>query len=85
MTCQQLVELVTDYLDGTLSWRDRRRFEKHIRACQWCGRYVEQMRVTIRVVGRLDAESLSPTVRSELLAAFSDWNGGEQPLPAPPE
>ena len=73
MSCQQLVELVTEYFEGTLSWRDRRRFEKHIRACQWCSRYVEQMRVTIQTVGRLDAESISPEARDELLAAFADW------------
>jgi anti-sigma factor RsiW len=85
MTCRQLVELVTAYLEGTLSWRDRRRFEKHLGACRWCTRYVEQMRVTIRAVGHLDMESISPSARSELLAAFSDWNGGERPLPAPPE
>jgi hypothetical protein len=43
------------------------------------------MRTTIRTVGRLDVDSISPAARSELLAAFSDWNGGERPLPAPPE
>jgi anti-sigma factor RsiW len=85
MTCRQLVELVTEYFDGTLSWRDRRRFERHIRACQWCARYVEQMRVTVRTVGHLDVESISPSARAELLTAFSDWNGGERPLPSPPE
>jgi anti-sigma factor RsiW len=76
MSCQELVELVTDYVEGSLSWRSRRRFEKHIRACQWCARYVEQMRVTIRTVGRLDADSISPQARDELLAAFSDWRAG---------
>jgi len=59
MTCQQLVELVTKYLDGTLSWRDRRRFEKHVGACEWCARYIEQMRMTIRTVGHLDVDSIS--------------------------
>jgi anti-sigma factor RsiW len=77
MTCRQLVELVTEYLDGSMSWRERRRFEKHIGACKWCGRYVEQMRLTIRALGHLDLESISPTARSELLAAFRDWNAGE--------
>ncbi|MEA2425721.1 MAG: hypothetical protein QOH13_2131 [Thermoleophilaceae bacterium] len=83
MTCQELVELVTEYLEGTLSRRDRRRFEKHIRDCHWCTRYIEQMRVTIRTVGRLEEESISPDARDGLLAVFSDWNGGERPLPAP--
>ena len=73
MSCQQLVELVTDYFEGRLSWRQRRRFEKHIAACHWCTRYVEQMGVTIRTVGRIEPDSLEPRVRDELLAAFSDW------------
>jgi anti-sigma factor RsiW len=76
MTCQQLVELVTQYFDGKLSWRQKRRFEKHIAACEWCTRYIEQMRVTIRTVGRLDAESITPAMRDELLGAFRTWNAG---------
>jgi anti-sigma factor RsiW len=76
MTCQDVVELVTDYLEGRLSWRDRRRFRKHMSACVYCGRYLEQMQVTLRTVGRLDGESLSPRARADLLAAFSDWNAG---------
>ena len=76
MTCQQLVELVTDYFEGTLSWRQKRRFEKHIAHCELCTRYLEQMRVTIRTVGRLDEESISPAMREELLGAFRTWNAG---------
>ena len=74
MSCQELVELVTDYLEGKLSWRQRRRFDKHIAACEWCDRYVEQMRVTIRTVGRIDADSISPQARDALLAAFRDFS-----------
>jgi anti-sigma factor RsiW len=84
VTCQQVVELVTEYFDGTLSWRQRRAFERHIKACPWCSRYLEQMRVTIATVGRIEEESLSPTVRATLIAAFSDWSGGERPLREPP-
>lgn len=73
MTCQELVELVTEYLEGTLPRRGRKRFERHIADCEWCERYLEQMRVTIRTVGRLEADSISPEARDELLAAFSDW------------
>jgi anti-sigma factor RsiW len=76
VSCQELVELVTDYVEGKLSWRERRRFEKHVRACEWCARYVEQMRVTIRTVGRIEPESVPPQARAELLAAFSDWRAG---------
>jgi len=74
MTCQQLVELVTQYFEGKLSWRQKRRFEKHIAACEWCTRYLEQMRVTIETVGRIDEESIPPAVRDELLDAFRNWH-----------
>ena len=81
MSCRELVELVTAYFDGTLSWRQRRRFEKHIAACHWCSRYLEQMRTTISVVGKLDEDSIAPDAREALLHAFRNWNAGEQPLP----
>jgi putative IMPACT (imprinted ancient) family translation regulator len=51
--CQQLVELVTDYFEGNLSWRDRRRFRAHIDDCDHCTAYLEQMRVVIEATGRL--------------------------------
>ena len=73
MSCKELVELVTHYFEGELSWRQRRRFEKHIAACPWCARYLEQMRTTIRTVGRIDEDSISPQARDELLNAFRDW------------
>jgi hypothetical protein len=76
VSCQELVELVTDYFEGTLSWRQKRRFEKHIAGCQWCSRYLEQMRTTIRVVGRLDEGSISPQARDALLGEFRNWNAG---------
>ena len=72
-TCREMVELVTDYLEGTLSRADRRRFEGHIDSCENCTRYVEQMRITLRTLGRLEPESLSDDARDELLAAFRDW------------
>ena len=81
MSCQEVVELVTAYLDGSMSWREKRRFEKHLGACHWCARYIEQMRVTIRTVGRIDPESISPRARDELMVAFRDWHAGAQPLP----
>jgi anti-sigma factor RsiW len=73
MSCKELVELVTDYLEGSLSWRERRRFEKHIAKCDGCSAYVEQMRVTVRTMGTLREEDVPPDVRDELLAAFRDW------------
>ena len=76
LTCQELVELVTDYLEGALDARDRARFEAHIAKCHGCTAYVEQMRATLEVVGRIDPESLSPEAEQELLAAFRGWKAG---------
>jgi anti-sigma factor RsiW len=75
LSCREVVELVTDYLEGRLSRRDRRRFEKHLSACDGCTRYVEQMRMTIRTLGKLEERDLSRKARAELLDAFRDWKG----------
>jgi anti-sigma factor RsiW len=73
LTCQELVELVTDYFEDALSARDRARFERHIAGCPHCTTYLEQMRITIRVLGRLPTETVSPDARDELLHAFQEW------------
>jgi anti-sigma factor RsiW len=74
MSCKDFVELVTDYCEGSLSAEDTRRFEQHIEDCFWCGRYLEQMRLTINTVGRIDEYSISPDAKDALLHAFRDWN-----------
>ena len=73
MTCKELVELVTDYLEGALSPTDRERFELHIGKCDWCKIYIDQMRLTIQTLGRLSEESVPPQARDELLHVFRDW------------
>ena len=73
LTCQELVELVTNYLEGGLRPAERVRFETHIAQCQHCSTYLDQMRTTIRLLGKLTSESLSPAARHELLARFRDW------------
>jgi anti-sigma factor RsiW len=73
LSCQELVEVVTDYLEGTMSARDRKRFDKHIASCPHCTAYLEQMQITIRTVGRLREDSLDPQMREALLVAFRDW------------
>jgi anti-sigma factor RsiW len=74
MPCRELVELVTDYLEDRLSPVDRARFEAHLAACEACRTYLEQFRQTIRVLGRLPEESLSPAARTALLTAFRGWS-----------
>jgi anti-sigma factor RsiW len=73
MTCAELVELVTDYLDGVLLPVDRTRFEAHIAGCEGCTAYLEQFRETIRLVGVLREEDVSADARATLLAEFASW------------
>ena len=76
IACQELVELVTAYFDGSLSRRDRRRFRAHISGCDHCTAYVEQMRLMIEATGRLTEEDIPTEARDELLAAFRGWKEG---------
>lgn len=77
LVCQQIVELVTDYLEDALSARDRRRFEAHLRTCPHCTEYIDQMRTVIRLSGRLSPEDLSPQVQDEFLALFRRWKSAK--------
>ena len=73
MTCRELVEVVTDYLEGALVFDHRRRLERHLEVCPHCVRYIDQMRRTIRTLGALGVESIAPETRRELLDAFRGW------------
>jgi anti-sigma factor RsiW len=74
LTCRELVTLVTDYLEGTLSAIDRERFESHISGCPGCTIYLEQMRQTIEALGHLPEESITAEAETALLAAFRSWS-----------
>lgn len=73
MSCQELVEVITDYLEGNLSPADRARFEEHLAVCPGCQTYLDQMRQVIRTLGQLTGESLPSPAREELLQAFRSW------------
>jgi anti-sigma factor RsiW len=73
LACRNAVELVTDYLEGALSSRDRERFEAHLADCPHCADYLAQMRVTIESVGRIEPDSLAPEVRDELVRLYRRW------------
>jgi anti-sigma factor RsiW len=73
MACRELVEVVTEYLEGTLPQDDRRRFEEHLSECPYCVEYVEQIRQTINTLGRLTEESIAPETQQRLAAAFRGW------------
>ena len=73
LSCRELVELVTDYLEGALDRRTRSRFERHISGCPHCTEYLEQIEATIRVAGTIEPEALSPQFQARLLEAFRDF------------
>jgi len=73
IVCQQAVELVTDYLEGALSRRDRRRFEVHLKACPNCAAYLKQIRMTIQLTGEMEPEDLTPEARQDLTDLYRRW------------
>jgi anti-sigma factor RsiW len=73
LTCKELVELVTDYLEGALPAHTRSRFDAHLANCPFCQIYLDQMRQTIRTVGRLPDEPMSREALDTLLAHFRQW------------
>jgi anti-sigma factor RsiW len=70
LACKELVEIITDYLEGTLPERDRARFDAHILTCPPCREYVAEMRTTLQLTGRLTVDSISSSARDELLRAY---------------
>jgi predicted anti-sigma-YlaC factor YlaD len=76
LTCKEVVEIVSDYLEGALSAEDRARFDAHLRVCEGCTTYVEQMRETIRLTGMLTKEQMPVEQRERLRRAFRDWKAG---------
>lgn len=73
LTCKEIVELVTDYLEDSLPVEQRALFEAHLAACSGCRSYLEQMRQTIALTGRLTEEWLTPEAEQVLLNAYKDW------------
>jgi anti-sigma factor RsiW len=73
LSCQELVELITAYLDGTLPANERARFDAHLPNCSGCRNYLQQMRLTIRTLGSLSEASIAPLARQRLLSVFRDW------------
>jgi anti-sigma factor RsiW len=73
ITCRELVQLVSDYIEGALEHADRARFEAHLELCDGCSAYVDQMRKTIAMVGGLREDDIPAPAKDSLLAAFRDW------------
>jgi predicted anti-sigma-YlaC factor YlaD len=70
ISCQEVVEVITDYLEGKLAAEDAAIFEAHLELCEGCRWYLEQMRTTITAVGRIEEEAVPPELQDTVLAAF---------------
>jgi anti-sigma factor RsiW len=73
LVCQEVVEMVTDYLEGALPPVDSRRFETHLTGCPHCTEYLAQIRETIRLAGRVTTEDLTPQMRTDLTDLYRRW------------
>jgi predicted anti-sigma-YlaC factor YlaD len=73
MDCNELVELVSAYLDGSLDLETRARFDMHLLECDGCENYLQQFRETVRTVGKIRNDKLDPAFRNRLLDAFKDF------------
>jgi len=73
IVCLQAVEMVTDYLEGSLPRRSRRRFEAHLRACPNCAAYMEQIKLTIELTGTIEPEDLTPEAKADLTELYRRW------------
>jgi predicted anti-sigma-YlaC factor YlaD len=74
LPCIEVVELVSDYLEGTLDPETERRVAEHLDLCPPCVTYVEQVRATVSMLGRLPEDALAPEAVSELEAAFREFH-----------
>jgi anti-sigma factor RsiW len=77
MVCRQAVELVTDYLEGTLSQAQRRRFEAHVARCPDCPEYLVQIRAVIALAGSITPDDLTPSMRGEFTSLYRRWRADE--------
>ncbi len=73
--CQEIVELITDYLEGTLEVATALAVERHLAGCDGCEAYLDQMRATVAALGRIPVDTLSDQVKAVLVAAFRGYRG----------
>jgi anti-sigma factor RsiW len=73
LSCKELVEIVTDYLEGAMEAHERARFEHHLTECDGCEEYLRRIRSVIRLAGNLEPETIAPTMRERLLSSFRAW------------
>ncbi len=77
IACREVVELISDYLEGALPRRERARLESHLAGCEHCSEYLHQMQATIALGGRLRTSDLTPEMRSALLDVYRRWRADQ--------
>ena len=80
LTCQETVELVTDYLEAALLPGLQAQFDQHLATCTGCTNYLDQMRRTIRTLRSLTDETTPAEARQQLLQTFKEWHQGQPPV-----
>ena len=78
LTCREIVELVTNYVEGALPLADRLRFERHLVYCPGCVYYLDQIQTTLQLVGGLREDDCPPKVQETFLRAFREWHAAEE-------
>jgi len=78
MKCREVVELMTDYLEGALTAPDRERFEQHIVGCDGCRAYLQQLRLTLRAMRSVKSVPIPDRVQTELVRAFRNWRSASR-------
>jgi anti-sigma factor RsiW len=73
LSCQEVVELVNDYLEQALGVEEAAAFEQHLNFCDGCAWYLDQIRTTVATVGRIREEEVPPETKDRLMAAFREW------------
>ena len=73
LTCHEVIDLLSNYIEDALSSNERRRVDEHLALCDGCATYLEQIRETIRMTGRVTEEQVPEDEKTALLAAFRDW------------
>lgn len=82
LSCQQITELVTDYLEGRMGLADRMRFHVHLGMCKHCRAYLRQMKATVAALGHLPDEPMPDDVRDELRERFASWQAAKIAAPS---
>jgi len=75
LTCHEVIELLSNYIEGVLPADDRRRVDEHLALCDGCDTYLKQLRETIRLTGMVAEDQVPEDQKAALLAAFRDWRG----------